>query len=80
LLRHEGRRPDGNFVPAFARFIALPGNNFLSNAWRPDSKANIHDALLRTPEGFAGHMGGNAWKEFWPQAKRYIFRRGGRRP
>lgn len=70
------RRPDGNFAPAYARFIAVPGNNFLSNAWRPDGEANVHDAVLRTLEGFAGHMASNAWNEFWPQAKGYIFHHG----
>lgn len=76
------RRPDGDFGPAYARFIAVPGNNFLSNAWRPDSEANVHDAVLRTLEGFAGHLASNAWNEFWPQAKakKYIFHRGARQP
>jgi hypothetical protein len=74
------RRPDGNFEPAYARYIAFSGNNFLSNAWRPDSEANVHDAVLRTLEAFAGRMGANAWDEFWPQAKSHIFRRGNRQP
>jgi hypothetical protein len=72
------RRPDGNFAPAYARYIAFSGNNFLSNAWRPDSEANVHDAVLRTLEGFAGRMGANAWDEFWPDAKQHIFHRGKR--
>ena len=25
---------DGKLMPAYARFIAIPGSNFLSNAWR----------------------------------------------
>ncbi len=70
------RRPDGNFAPAYARYIAFSGNNFLANAWRPDSEANVHDAVLRTLEGFAGRMAANAWDEFWPDAKRYIFHHG----
>jgi hypothetical protein len=74
------RRPDGNFAPAYARFIAVPGNNFLSNAWRPDSEADVQHALLRTAEGFAGRMGANAWDEFWPQAKSYILHRGKQQP
>jgi hypothetical protein len=67
------RRRDGTFAPAYARYIAFSGNNFLSNAWRPDSEANVHDAVLRTLEGFAGRMASNAWEEFWPQAKTYMF-------
>jgi hypothetical protein len=74
------RRPDGNFAPAYARYIAFSGSNFLANAWRPDSEANVHDAVLRTFEGFAGRMAGNAWSEFWPQAKSHIFHRGNPEP
>lgn len=75
-----GRRPDGHFGPAYARFIAIPGTNFLTNAWRPDSESNITDALLRTAEGFTGHMLSNAWLEFWPQTKAYLFHRHDREP
>jgi hypothetical protein len=74
------RRPDGHFELAYARFIAVPGNNFLTNAWRPDSEANVHDAVLRTLEGFAGHMVSNAWAEFWPETKAYLFHRKDRQP
>lgn len=42
----EARHPDGSFAPAYARFISLPASNFLSNAWRRDSEANDHDAVL----------------------------------
>jgi hypothetical protein len=28
------RRSDGGFAPAYARYVAVSGNNFLSNAWR----------------------------------------------
>jgi hypothetical protein len=74
------RHPDGNFEPAYARYIAISGNNFLSNTWRPDSEADVEHALIRTAEGFAGRMAGNAWDEFWPQAKSYIFHRGNHQP
>jgi len=70
------RRPDGNFAPAYARFVAISGSNFLSNEWRPDSEANNHDAVLRTLEGFAGRMSSNAWSEFWPDVKARLFHRG----
>jgi hypothetical protein len=71
----EARRRDGGFAPAYARFIAEPGNNFLSNAWRPASEANTHDALLRTGEGFAGRMAANAFQEFWPDIERRLLHR-----
>lgn len=69
------RRPDGHFAPAYARFIAIPSSSFLSNTWRPDSKAHNDDAAIRIGTGFLGRMGGNAFREFWPDAKRLIFHR-----
>jgi hypothetical protein len=76
VMTFLARHPDGDFRPAYARYIAFSGNNFLANAWRPDSEANVHSAVLRTLEGFAGRMAANAWDEFWPQAKGYIFHHG----
>jgi hypothetical protein len=64
------RRRDGDFAPAYARFIAVPGNNFLSNEWRVSSEASVSSALLRTAEGFAGRMASNAFEEFWPDIQR----------
>lgn len=69
------RRRDGTFAPAYARFMAIPANNFLSNTWRPDSEANNHDAVLRSLEGFAGRMAANAFEEFWPDVRTNVFRR-----
>jgi hypothetical protein len=69
------RHSDGSFAPAYARFIAIPASNFLSNTWRPQSEANTQDALIRTAEGFAGRMAANAFVEFWPDMRTHIFRR-----
>jgi hypothetical protein len=60
------RRRNGHFAPAYARYIATPGNNFLSNTWRADSEATVNAALLRTLLGFAGRMADNAYQEFHP--------------
>jgi hypothetical protein len=68
VARHE----DGSFEPAYARYIAFAGNNFLSNQWRVESEANNHDAVLRTAEGFAGRMVANAFEEFWPDVKTHV--------
>ena len=76
VMTFLARRPDGNFAPAYARYMAFSGNNFLANAWRPDSEADVQHALVRTAEGFAGRMAANAWDEFWPDAKQHIFHRG----
>jgi hypothetical protein len=63
---------DGQFMPAYARFIAIPGSNFISNTWRADSEANTSQALQRTAWGFVGQMGKNAFLEFWPDFHRRV--------
>lgn len=80
-LTFFARNESGRSEPAYARYIGIVGSNFLSNAWRVHSEANAKDALLRSSEGFAGRMATNAFTEFWPDAKRYLFgkhNRGGR--
>jgi len=67
------RGRNGGFGPAYARYVAIAGSNFLSNAWHAPSEANTRDALLRSSEGFAGHMAANGFAEFWPDVKKYIF-------
>ena len=69
------RRRDGRFAPAYARYIAIPGNNFLSNTWRADSEANTNSALSRTGYGFLARLTGNAYEEFWPDIKNKLLRR-----
>jgi hypothetical protein len=64
----------GNLMPAYARYVATPGNNFLSNTWRVNSEATNQAAILRTVWGFAGLMGKNAFTEFGPDLKRLLFR------
>ena len=39
---------DGQVIPAYARFIAIPGSNFLSNAWRAPGDDTARDAAVRT--------------------------------
>jgi len=72
-LTFVARSDDGSYGPAYARYMAIAGNNFLSNTWRAHSEANVQDALLRTAEGFAGRMAVNAFEEFWPSVKKRIF-------
>jgi len=74
-LTFVARRRDGHFAPAYARYIAIPGNNFLSNTWRVDSEANVHDAVIRTVDGFAGRFASNLFEEFWPDIKNFAFHR-----
>lgn len=70
------RNRQGKSMPAYARYIAIPGNNFLSNTWRADSEANNKSAAIRTVYGVLGRMGGNAFAEFWPDLKKFAFHRG----
>ena len=74
-LTFLARNESGRSEPAYARYIGIVGSNFLSNAWRVHSEANAKDALLRSSEGFAGRMAANAFREFWPDAKRYLLRK-----
>lgn len=67
---------EGNLMPAYARFIAIPGSNFLSNTWRPDSNATISRAVARTGLGFLGRLGGNTFDEFWPDVRQKVFHHG----
>jgi hypothetical protein len=68
---------DGRVMPAYARFIAIPGSNFLSNAWRAPGDDTAGDAAVRTGLGFLGRMGNNTFDEFWPDFKRKLFHHGG---
>jgi hypothetical protein len=72
-LTFAARGGSGSFGPAYARYMAVFGANFLSNSWRVHSEANTHDALLRGGEGFGGILAANAFEEFWPDVKRRLF-------
>jgi len=75
LLSFTARNRAGKLMPAYARYIAIPGNNFLSNTWRVSSEATTNQALARTGYGVLAEVAGNAWAEFWPDVKRIVFRR-----
>jgi len=67
-------RRDGMMAPAYARFIAIPGSNFLSNTWRVSSEATVSEALSRTLIGMGRRVAGNAFAEFWPDFRNRISR------
>jgi hypothetical protein len=75
LYSFMARNREGKRMPAYARYIAIPGNNFLSNTWRVDSESTTNQALARTGYGLLADVAGNAWSEFWPDVKRMVFRR-----
>lgn len=60
---------EGRTTPAYARYAAIGGSNFLSNSWRPDSDATNGHAAIRIGLGFLGRFGSNAYYEFWPDIK-----------
>jgi hypothetical protein len=72
-LTFAARGYDSSFRPAYARYMATFGNEFLSNTWRVHSEANAQHALLRTAGDLAGRMAANAWEEFWPDVKKRVF-------
>jgi hypothetical protein len=69
------RSHDGRTVPAYARYLAISGSNFLSNTWRPDSVATTGNSMQRIVFGFLGRMSSNAFDEFWPDAKRLLHKK-----
>jgi hypothetical protein len=75
LLSFTARDRHGKLMPAYARYIAIPGNNFLSNTWRVSSDSTTSAALTRTGYGVLAEISSNAWNEFWPDVKRKVFRR-----
>jgi hypothetical protein len=64
---------DGELRPAYARFIAYSGSSFISNGWREPSDTTTATSFSRIGFDFLGRMGGNAFDEFWPDAKRKLF-------
>jgi hypothetical protein len=75
LLSFTARNRQGKLMPSYARYIAIPGNNFLSNTWRVSSESTTSEALKRTGYGFLAEIASNAWSEFWPDVKRMAFKK-----
>lgn len=59
----------GERMPAYARFLAIPGTSILQNHWCPESQSSGNEALLRTLYGFLGRMSANAIREFLPDLR-----------
>jgi len=71
-LTFRAYHDDGERHPAYARFVAIFGNNFLSNTWRVQSEADWQHAMIRSAEGFGGRFLSNAVSEFLPQIWRKV--------
>jgi len=71
-LTFRAYRSDGERHPAFARYAAIFGNNFLSNTWRVPSESNVQHALIRSGEGFGARFLSDAFNEFAPTLWRKV--------
>jgi len=61
---------DGHEMPAYARYIAVPGSTLLTNMWRPDSQTQARDTINRISFSFATRILGNAVSEFGPDLRK----------
>ena len=68
------RNANGDLMPAYARYLSMPANSYMSNAWRVDSDANSRHAALRIPMAFLSRAIGLTFAEFWPDATRWMHR------
>jgi hypothetical protein len=67
------RQANGEVGPAYARFIAIPASNAISDAWRPASETGVDHLLERTATGFGAQFAGNEWHELWPSVRKMLF-------
>jgi hypothetical protein len=63
---------NGKSMPAYARFIAVPSSNFISNSWRPDSQRDFEQTTGRIGLGFLSRIAANSFAEFWPDLRRKL--------
>jgi hypothetical protein len=62
----------GETMPAYARYIAVPGTRVISNVWRPPSQTNAQAVVDGIGFAFARRMGSNTFSEFWPDIRKHI--------
>jgi hypothetical protein len=68
------RNRDGDLMPAYARFIAIPSSRALASTWRPVSERSLGNVGARIGLGVLARMGTHAFAEFWPEVRQRIFR------
>jgi hypothetical protein len=68
-------RPDGHLAPAWGRYAGNTLNNLIENSWLPPSATTWQQTTWRSASGFGTRALGNVWEEFWPDAKRKLFKR-----
>jgi hypothetical protein len=67
------RNRNGDLMPAYARFIAIPSSSALANTWRPESERTLGNVGARIGLGVLGRIGNNMCMEFWPDIRRRFF-------
>jgi len=65
----------GNPMPAYARYIAVPSGNIISNMWRPDSQTTFSKVGVHVGMGFLSRIVGNAFSEFFPDLREHAFQK-----
>jgi hypothetical protein len=63
---------NGNAMPAYARFIAVPASNVIANSWRPESQRTFGETSTRISLGFISRIAANSFAEFWPDIRRKL--------
>ena len=66
------QRRDGHLAPAWGRYAGNVVNNLIENTWLPPSATTPGQTIARSVLGLLGRLGGNAWEEFWPDARRLL--------
>jgi hypothetical protein len=68
-------REGGGRTVAYSRLMGAYGAAFIANAWYPERRSNAGEAMLRGTIVLGGDVGGNVFREFWPDIKKKIFRK-----
>src|SRR5262249_37176122 len=72
LMTFAARQRRGHLAPAYARLLAIPASNLISDTWRPGSESHLSDAFTRSGYALLGRFVANAWEEFWPSLKPHL--------
>jgi len=67
VMARNGR---GEIVPAYARYISVPTNAFLTRSWRPESQRDMSTTVMRIPLSFVDRLISNSVTEFWPDIRK----------
>jgi hypothetical protein len=66
-------KEDGGTNLAYSRLMGAYGASFLSIIWYPPGSRNPGEAILRGSYSLGGQVGGNVFREFWPDIKNRLF-------